>query len=67
MASIATKRRAENKSYKMKYKTFKKLEKGIPHKDVAYFSECQIITYRHGKRTNTQSSKNITEALFQKR
>ena len=35
MASIAIKRPAENKSYKIKYKTFKELEKGTPHKDVA--------------------------------
>ena len=30
-----TKRRAENKSYKIKYKALKELEKGTPHKDVA--------------------------------
>ena len=36
MASVATKRRAENKSYKIKYKALKELEKGTPHKDVAY-------------------------------
>ena len=36
MASIATKRRAENKSYKIKYKALKDLEDGTPHKDVAY-------------------------------
>ena len=36
MASIATKRRAENKSYKIKYKALKDLENGTPHKDVAY-------------------------------
>ena len=35
MASVATKRWAENKSYKIKYKTLKELEKGTPHKDVA--------------------------------
>ena len=35
MASVATKRRAENKSYKIKYKALKELEKGTPHKDVA--------------------------------
>ena len=37
MASVATKRRAENKSYKIKYKALKELEKGTPHKDVASF------------------------------
>ena len=35
MAPVATKRRAENKSYKIKYKVRKELEKGTPHKDVA--------------------------------
>ena len=35
MASVATKRRAENKSYKIKYKALKELEKGTPYKDVA--------------------------------
>ena len=35
MVSVATKRRAENKSYKIKYKALKELEKGTPHKDVA--------------------------------
>ena len=35
MVSIAAKRRAENKSYKIKYKALKELEKRSPHKDVA--------------------------------
>ena len=35
MASVATKRQAENKSYKIKRKALKELEKGTPHKDVA--------------------------------
>ena len=35
MASVATKRRAEHKLYKIKYKALKELEKGTPHKDVA--------------------------------
>ena len=35
MASVTTKRQSENKSYKIKYKALKELEKGIPHKDVA--------------------------------
>ena len=43
MASVATKHRAENKSYKIKYKALKELEKGTPHKDVASLSECQKI------------------------
>ena len=36
MASLAAaKRRAENKSYKIKYKAHKEWEKGTPHKAVA--------------------------------
>ena len=36
MASVASsKRRGENKSYKIKYKGLKELEKVTPHKDVA--------------------------------
>ena len=35
MASVATKRRAGNKSYKIKYKALKELKKGAPHKDVS--------------------------------
>ena len=35
MASVSTKRRTENKSYKIKYKGLKELEKETPHKDVA--------------------------------
>ena len=34
MGSVATKRRAEKKSYKIKYKALKELERGTPHKDV---------------------------------
>ena len=32
MAFVATKLRAENKSYKIKYKALKEFEKGTPHK-----------------------------------
>ena len=35
MASVATKRLAENRSYKTKYNALKELEKGTPLKDVA--------------------------------
>ena len=37
MASVATKRQPENKSYKIKFKALKALEKGTPHKDVSSF------------------------------
>ena len=66
MASVATKWRAENKPYKIKYKALKELEKGTPHEDVASFSECQKIPSRYGKITKTKSLKSITVALFQK-
>ena len=35
MVSVATKLPAEKKSYKIKYKALKELEKGTPHKHVA--------------------------------
>ena len=38
MAAVATKRQAESKAYKIKYKPLKELEKGTPHKDVASLS-----------------------------
>ena len=39
MATNTSKQRLIDKSYKIKYKAFKKLEKGTPHKDVARMSE----------------------------
>ena len=38
MAAVATKRQAESKSDKIKYKALKELEKRTPHKDVASLS-----------------------------
>ena len=35
MATNVTKQRRIDKSYKIKYKALKELEKGVPHKDVA--------------------------------
>ena len=61
------KRRAENKSHKIKYKALKELEKGTPHKDVASHFEVQkkyLINME--KETKTKSLKSITAALFQK-
>ena len=66
MASVATKRRADNKSYKIKYKALNELEKGTPYKDIASLFRVPKIPYRHGKRTKTKSLKSITAALFQK-
>ena len=40
MASVATKHQAENKRYKIKYKSLKELEKGTPHKDLASIESC---------------------------
>ena len=65
MASVATKRRAENKSYKIKYKALKELEKGTPIRMLLPFSECQKIPYQYGKSTRAKSLKSITAALFQ--
>ena len=52
IASADTKRRAENKSYKIKYKALKELEKGTPHKDVASLFGVPKNTLWHGERQN---------------
>ena len=58
MAFVATKRRAENKSYKVNYKALKDLEKKTPHKDVA--SLCEVLN-------NTLSSwKKNKDKIFEK-
>ena len=56
MASVATKRRAENKSYKIKYKALNELEKGTPHKDVASL-------FRVSKNTQSTWKKNKDKSL----
>ena len=66
MASVATKRRVENKSYKIKYKALKELEKGNPHKDVASLFGVPKNALSTWKRTKTKSLKSITAVLFQK-
>ena len=52
MTSVATKRRAENRLYKVKYKALKELEKGTPHKDVASLSRVPkntLLTWNKNK------------------
>ena len=57
-SAAAAKRRAESKSYKIKYKALKELEKGTPHKDVASLS---------GVPTNTLSTwKKNKDKIFEK-
>ena len=54
MASVATKRRAENKSHKRKYKALNKLEKGTPYKDVASLLEAPKNTVSTWKKSEDQ-------------
>ena len=65
MASVATKRRAENKIIQNKRHS-NNWRKELPIRMLLPFSECQKIPYRNGKRTKTKSLKSITAALFQK-
>ena len=67
MLSIATKTRAENKSYKKKYKALKELEKGTPHMDVASPFGVPKNTLSTWKKKKDKTLKSITVALFQKR
>ena len=45
MASAASKRRTENKAYKIKYKALKELEKGTPDKDIASLFGVSKVPY----------------------
>ena len=55
MASVATKRRVENKSYKIKYQALKELEKGTPHKDVVSLFEVPKNTLSTWKKNSLYS------------
>ena len=50
MASVAAKRRAENKSYKIKNKVLKELEKRTPHRDAAFLFGVPKNTLSTGKK-----------------
>ena len=49
MATNSSKQRHIDKSYKIKYKALKELEKGTPHKNVARMFEFPKTPGQHGK------------------
>ena len=67
MASVATKRRAENKSYKIKYKALKELEKGTPHKDVASLFRVPKNTLSTWKKNKDKIFEKYNSGLISKR
>ena len=66
MASVATKRRAENK-YKIKYKALKELEKGTPRKDVASLFGVPKNTLSTWKKNKDKIFEKYNSGLFSKR
>ena len=66
MVPVAKKQRAENKSYKIKYKALKELEEGTPHKDVASLFGVSKNTLSTWKKNKDKILKSLTAALFQK-
>ena len=68
MASVAAaKRRAENKSYKIKYKALKELEKGTPHKDVASIFGVPKNTLSTRKQNKDKMFEKYNSGLISKR
>ena len=68
MASVAAaKRRAENKSYKIKYKALKELEKGTPHKDVASLFGVPKNTLSTWKKNKDKIFEKYNSGLISKR
>ena len=51
MATNSSKQRRIDKSYKIKYKALKELEKGTPHKDIARMFEVPKNTLSTWKKT----------------
>ena len=66
MASVATKRRAENKSHKIKYKALNKLEKGTPYNDVASLFEAPKNTVSTWKKNEDQIFEKDSSGLISK-
>ena len=67
MASVTTKRQSENKSYKIKYKALKELEKGIPHKDVASLFGVAKNTLSTWKKNKDKIFEKYNSGLISKR
>ena len=66
MATVATKRRAENKSYKIKYKALKELEKGTRHKDVVSLFEVLKNTLATWKKNKDKIFQKYNSGLISK-
>ena len=67
MASVATKRQAGNKSYKIKHKALKELEKGTPRKDVASLFRVLKNTSSTWKKNKSKIFKKYNSGLISKR
>ena len=67
MAYVATKRQAGNKSYKIKYKALKELEKGTPRKDVASLFRVPKNTSSTWKKNKSKIFKKYNSGLISKR
>ena len=67
MASVATKRRAEKKLYKIKYKALKELEKRTTHKDVALLFEVPKNTLSTQKKNKDKIFEKYNSGLISKR
>ena len=67
MAYVATKRRAENKSYQIKYKALKELEKATPHKDVVSLFGVPKNTLSTWKKNKDKIFEKYNSSLISKR
>ena len=67
MTSIATKRRVESTSYKIKYKALEELEKGTPHKDVAFLFRVPKNTLSTWKKNKDKIFEKYNSGLISKR
>ena len=64
MATNSSKQRRIDKSYKIKYKALKELEKGTPHEDVARMFEIPkntLSTWKKAKKRSLKSTKEVLE------
>ena len=67
MAYVATKRRAENESYQIKYKALKELEKATPHKDVVSLFGVPKNTLSTWKKNKDKIFEKYNSSLISKR
>ena len=60
----SSKQRRIDKSYKIKYKALKELEKGTPHKDVARMFEVPENTLSTWKKTQRKDLRNLRKRAW---